>query len=426
MKSFRTIEEKLTKVCHALGMEYIKPILATNIPNEAELQNREEKYISLDDELAERKKVYESLKSTINKVITQLEYQVTEKAEHMITDSNTSTFIFSTINMNVLKNFNQKILALHSQACQQMQEMSNKLHLLYIRLSVSESERNHFTRALDSCPTFPTKIRKLSEEIDKYEIIKKQSIEKITLSVRKDLKELFVKAYVQGFDESILTSEQFTEDLLDRHEAEYKQLKHYYEIYAEVFRKLERYKDLMEEKLDAEKQLADPNKYSNRGGTMLKSGTTVRRCTGRIAKLISDILNIVEINKGKQDMPFDAYGLDLNSYFGTCEMEYHKLLEEYKDSFKKPEAPTSKSAGSNSPMKFGSAKKVARPPLSPKIINRQVPAVGGLRFAAPGISKPKTITATTTTSSSSSSSSGRKRPHHLGEVDEQHFQVRPL
>lgn len=113
----------------------------------------------------------------------------------------------------------------------------------------------------------------LKEEIARCEELKKQNMEKFTLRMRDELFELWDKCHVSEEERGAFTplnSLDFTEELLERHEAEVRRYETFFNENREIFDLLSRRAELWDRMGQLEIAATDSNRLNNRGGKLLK------------------------------------------------------------------------------------------------------------------------------------------------------------
>jgi Ase1/PRC1/MAP65 family protein len=113
----------------------------------------------------------------------------------------------------------------------------------------------------------------LKEEIARCEELKKQNLEKFTLRMRDELFELWDKCHVSEEEKALfapLKSLDFTEELLERHEAEVRRYEIFFTENREIFDLLSRRAELWDRMGQLEIAATDSNRLNNRGGQLLK------------------------------------------------------------------------------------------------------------------------------------------------------------
>lgn len=307
------IMEKMNKIFYSLGMDVDKPVFVTNIPSENELKTLRTKLSEHEQTLKSRRAHFESIKTIIHKLSFDLEYEISDIHDSMILSATKDTFIYSQANMNLLMEFHTKLIQLYNSSKVEIEKMFDYLKQLFSRLDVSEAEQKTFEQSLSG--TFPQKKQTLTNEIEKYEIIKKNSMERIIKNIRNEIHTLLTDCMVANFDESLLECSDFTEELLIKTESEFEKLKNFKNLYQGVFEKLREWEESLEKYIELEKKSMDPNRFNNRGGALLQNERDRKMLNKKLPRLDKEIRTMVSTIEANSNFPFNTYGLDINEFF---------------------------------------------------------------------------------------------------------------
>lgn len=311
----QSITDKMDKVFYSLGMDSEEPVFATNIPSDLELRNLRTKLADLEQTLKNRQAHFESVKSLIHKICFEVEYQLDDINEVMIFNANKENFIYSQTNMDLLMVFHTKLIKEFTDYEMEITKLTAHLTQLFDRLEISQQERQQFAENLFG--TFPQKKQILEVEIEKYEIIKKNSMEKIIKNIRKEIDVLLNECMVSKFDQFLLESEDYTEQLLNQTEFAYENLKNFAEAYKVVFQKLREWEDSLAKFVELEKKSVDPNRFNNRGGVLLQNERDRKMLSKKLPRLDKEIRALITSIEENNNLLFNSYGLDISDYFDS-------------------------------------------------------------------------------------------------------------
>ncbi|KAH9416365.1 carboxypeptidase C prc1 [Dermatophagoides pteronyssinus] len=368
MSKLESLENKLQKVNQLLGEIYQPTKFVTDIPSEMELKSLALILRDREKLLTDRKMKFESLKPALMKFTNDLEYKPENDDEKMLIVLNRD-IIYSQFHINKLMSFLNKLSSLRETAKTQIEKQLEKLQQLYNRLDIDQKERDLFL--MDLVGTLPRQQQLLDAEIAKYEIIKKNSIEKIIKNVRIELQALFEKCRVSQFDGYLMDSNEYTEELLNELEAEFNVLKIFHDKYQEVFEKLIEFEDSMECLIELERKSTDPNRFNNRGGALLQMERDRKICLKKLPKLEKEIRTLITMIETEHNIPLNSYGLDIDKYF---EMNWEQLKDcktiptTSKNSKSQNTTESAKKINQNAL----SNKKGNRIPFSPRSVNQRV------------------------------------------------------
>lgn len=367
MFKLESLENKLKKIIHLLGEIYQPTKFATDIPSEMELKSLELILRDREKILSDRKMKYESLRPSLIKFINELEYEPENDDEKMLIILKKEEIIFSQSYVNKLMTFLNKLSSSIEASKTHIEKQLEILQQLYNRLDIDHQERDIFLMKLAG--TLPRKQQILDAEITKYEILKKNSIEKIIKNVRLEIKVLFEKCRVSRFDGYLMDSQEYTEELLNELETEFNDLKIFYDKYREVFEKFIEFEESMERLIELEKKSTDPNRFNNRGGALLQMERDRKMCSKKLPKLEKEIRTLITLIETEKNIPFNTYGIDIDRYFET-NWEQLKDCKTITNVAKNSKTTNTTNSAKKITADVLSNKKDKRIPFSPRSINQ--------------------------------------------------------
>lgn len=313
LETLEGMESKLKKTYYSLGLDYVRTTLISSIPSENELTTMRTHLVSQNRVLEERKKRFESIKGMLCNYLRDLEYVPEDENEKMILTFASNEVIYSQSTLNLLSNFHTKILELFNAGKMEIDNLKLQLSKLFERLDIEKNVRQAFWDSLTG--SLPILRQKLLTEIHQYELLKKSCMEKIIKNIRMEIDALKKSCKVKKFDDALIESNDFTEELLIEHENEFSKLNKFYHVYEEVFNKLSEWKKGIEELAELEKKLLDPNRFNNRGGALLKNERDRKMWSRKLPNLEKDIKLLISIKETKEHISFDSYGLNIDEFF---------------------------------------------------------------------------------------------------------------
>ncbi|XP_008287943.1 protein regulator of cytokinesis 1-like isoform X2 [Stegastes partitus] len=146
-----------------------------------------------------------------------------------------------------------------------------KIQELWERLRIPQEDRDAFAEHMEKSKK--KNIEALQVEVQRLEVLKMQSMKSVVESIRAEITLLWEKCfYSQEQQEAFVPyhDDDFTEELLNLHEAEVSILKKYYEGHQELFEGVTKWKENWTLYLELDKKANDPARFNNRGGNLLK------------------------------------------------------------------------------------------------------------------------------------------------------------
>lgn len=363
LEKLNQFEKKIEKYCNMLGINYQPTTFATDIPNELELDNLAMFLNNQEQTLMDRKFKYDTLIPMIVNFTNELEYVAENEDECMILNVSKNDFIFSQTNITKMTKFHGKLAQLYKNKKNKITELNEKLQQLYNRLEIPQNEQNLFlTDLIDK--TLSQKECCLEEIIAQYEIIKKQNMERFIINIRKDIVNLLELCLVSQkneniFNEELMNSTNYTEELLEKLEYELKELKEYSKCYQDVFLKILEWEESSAKLIEIEKKSTDPNRFNNRGGALLQIERDRKLLKRKLVKLEKDIRLMIPLVQDKHNIPFAKYGFNIDRYFeaSNFKLPLTKNSESTKKSASKNRLPFSPRSNNQNNMPVGSGVK---------------------------------------------------------------------
>nr|KAF6714390.1 Protein regulator of cytokinesis 1 [Oryzias melastigma] len=146
-----------------------------------------------------------------------------------------------------------------------------KIQQMWELLQVSTEDREALSKHMVTSKR--RNLEALQAELRRLEELKLRNICSVTDALRSEILELLEKCFYsseQRQDFTAFYSVDFDDDLLAVHEAELHRLKQYYEKHQELFSGVHRWSESWKLFQELEKKAADPSRFTNRGGNLLK------------------------------------------------------------------------------------------------------------------------------------------------------------
>ncbi|GIY76184.1 protein regulator of cytokinesis 1 [Caerostris extrusa] len=213
---------------------------------------------------------------------------------------------------------------------EQKKTLMKKLTVLWERLQV-EGEKTEFLKKHQACNA--STIKSIQQEIERYEKIKKENIERFIISLQQELHQLWNKCHVA---ESIRQQFKYyfcserTDEVLQTYEAEVEKWRNYYEDVEHIFKKINKRDELWSLMLDFEKKAADPNRFKNRKGNLLQEEKQRKKLQKDLPALETNIFKDIEAYEVAKQCPFLYDGEDYRIFVTNQWTERTNQKENYK------------------------------------------------------------------------------------------------
>ncbi|XP_041058901.1 protein regulator of cytokinesis 1-like isoform X1 [Carcharodon carcharias] len=177
-------------------------------------------------------------------------------------------------------------------------------------------EENLFFLSDENIKSLEVLRHQLQQELEQLQQMQTKNIKQIITRIRQELNTYWDKCfYSQKQREfAFLLDENFTEELLKVHDEELVKITLYYQKHQELLVNVEKWECWWKVLLELEKKASDPNRYANRGGTLLKEEKERCQLQKKIPKLEEELKLYIERWETEQGCPFLVYG----QKFTTC------------------------------------------------------------------------------------------------------------
>ncbi|KAF6738887.1 Protein regulator of cytokinesis 1 [Oryzias melastigma] len=146
-----------------------------------------------------------------------------------------------------------------------------KIQELWERLQIPQEEREAFSEHM--LKSKKKNIEALQAEVQRLEVLKMQSLKSFIENIRTEIASLWKSCFYSQEQQQAFApyyDDNFTEELLNLHEAEAGELKNYYDEHKELFEGVTKWQDNWNLYLELDKKANDPSRFNNRGGNLLK------------------------------------------------------------------------------------------------------------------------------------------------------------
>jgi len=387
------------ELCQRLGVDPFY-VSSSTVPTSAQMEGLQEHIRSLEEEKFTRLEQYIKLKETILALYTELEEEPDTDFEREVACEETDRFVLSTSNLASVGGVVKKLEERKTRNMRTTMEAVEKLDSLYERLQLEMREKFDF---LAEHPGHgPSTIAVLHKEIARLEEIKKANIEKFVNTLRNELHKLWDDCFYSPEQRnrfSPLHSIDFTEELLEEHEAEAARVKKYLHDNRELFNKVAQRQEVWNKFMELERRAKDPSRLLNARGTSLlveeKERNKVNKALPRVEQELEQLIGEWERLHQTQ---FLVGGVCLSTFIEAQKREHVTQLEAEKTARErqkketllqetrygaKPSTPA-RLKGHNSTAKMTPAKKVVPTPTSSRIVSRVSSAVATMRSPRAG------------------------------------------
>merc|ERR550539_137738 len=325
------LKKKDKAVCQKIEVDPFH-ISSSTVPSTRQLQDLKDHIRSMEEEKFHREERFISLKESILRRYMELEEEPETEFEREIACEETEVFILSTVNLERVKEVLTRLDSVASNNQRTGLNSIEKIENLYERLKMDQSEKYQFLSMNQG--NGRSVLRALQLEVDRLEEIKKENIEQFIINLRNELHGLwgqcfYSSAQINAF--APLHSIDFSEQLLELHEAEVERLKAHYEENMELFTKVSQRQEVWSKFMELEKRAKDPSRLMNsRGNNLLmeeKERSKVNKALPRLEQELHDLIAAWEVNQGRE---FLVGGTNFTAFIQTQKEQHPQDLQEEK------------------------------------------------------------------------------------------------
>ncbi|XP_042526349.1 protein regulator of cytokinesis 1 isoform X2 [Dipodomys spectabilis] len=275
-----------------------------------------------------RHEEFVNIKRQIILCMEELEHTPDTSFERDVVCEDEDAFCLSLENITTLRKLLQQLEMRKSQNEALCEGLRVQIQELWARLQIPEEER----KAMNTFMTgSKANIRKaLRLEVDRLEELKMQNLKKVIEAVRAEVAQYWDQCFYsleqrQAF--SPYYADNFTENLLQQHDAEVVRLKNYYEAHKELFEGVHKWEESWKLFLEFERKASDPSRFTNRGGNLLKEEKQRAKLQKTLPKLEEELKAQIEMWEREHSKSFVVNGKSFMDYVAE-QWQLHLLEKE--------------------------------------------------------------------------------------------------
>ncbi|XP_030045524.1 protein regulator of cytokinesis 1 isoform X2 [Microcaecilia unicolor] len=352
MEEVKTLKKQEQDLCDILCK---KPYYIDNeaVPSLEELDQFRQHLAALTAEKDCRKAEFISTKRQIILCMEELDHLPDTSFERDVVSEDEEAICLSTENIAALKQLLHQLEEQKSKNEAICTELRSKITALWDRLQIPDEDRDAIT--IHMTGSKPTTIKALQTELERLDELKLQNIKQVVQKVRTELTVYWDKCFYneeQRKNFAPFFDEEYSEDLLYQHDAELLRLKQYYEVHKELFESVQKWEESWKLYLDLERKATDPNRFTNRGGNLLKEEKQRAKLQKSLPKLEEELKAHIEAWEQEHEKEFFVNGRKLMDYVAEQWELHHQEKEK-----EKQERQMKKTRQTEEEMLFGSVPK---------------------------------------------------------------------
>ncbi|XP_048584979.1 protein regulator of cytokinesis 1 isoform X2 [Nematostella vectensis] len=294
------------------------------VPNKEQMRELEANIDYLQKQLQKRTDEFIRMKASIQGMWTSLEYRPQTALEKKMVEPNSeSHFELSAVNLDALKVLQLELEQQQRANCETAAKLLDDCKSLWKKLEVDEEEQEAFTAKWKGFK--PSTIAAMKDEKQRLQALKLQHMQKFIEGLREELVSFWDKCYygedqrntfVPFFDTN------FTEELLAIHEHQVEVMKGFFEENKHMFKMVEKRETMFKKMEELELKQNDVNRFSNRGGALLKECRSRRVLEKELPKLEKELRTEIAKWEEENEQQFMVHG---TRYAELMEQQWENL-----------------------------------------------------------------------------------------------------
>ncbi|XP_068847326.1 protein regulator of cytokinesis 1 isoform X4 [Capricornis sumatraensis] len=326
-QELKILQEQDQELCEILCMPHYE-IDSTSVPSLEELNQFRQHVATLRETKASRREEFVNIKRQIILCMEELEHMPDTSFERDVVCEDEEAFCLSLENIATLQKLLRQLEVRKSQNEAVCEGLRAQIRELWDRLQIPAEEREAVATVMTGSKA---KVRKaLQLEVDRLEELKMQNMKKVIEAIRVEVAQYWDKCFYSQEQRQAFAayySEDYTENLLQLHDAEIVRLRNYYEVHKELFEGVQKWEESWRLFLEFERKASDPSRFTNRGGNLLKEEKQRAKLQKTLPKLEEELKARIEMWEGEHSKAFVVNGQKFMEYV-TEQWEMHRLEKE--------------------------------------------------------------------------------------------------
>lgn len=314
VKIYKDLKSAELQLCQILNLQEHQLPSNTGVPSEKDLSELEDHIRMLKDEKERRQKKFFQAKKELTTILETTELTPESMFERDIL-SGKDTLSLTNETFKALEEVLCKAQKRKAELENQKKNLINQLTVLWERLNVDESRRVKFLSKHTDCRL--STIQSIQEELENCETIKKANIGSFISNLRIELLQLWDKCQVSQPERDLFhyfSSTELSDEVLEAHEAEVDKWKKHYAKVEHILTKIEKRSRLWDMMIVFENKAADPNRFKNRKGNLLKEEKERKKLQKDLPALENDIFCDIEELEANEGSTFLYNGEDFKTF----------------------------------------------------------------------------------------------------------------
>ncbi|XP_075059981.1 protein regulator of cytokinesis 1-like isoform X2 [Mixophyes fleayi] len=340
LEELKLLQQKDQELCSDLCVTpYYIP--SGSIPSHRQLEELKDHIKVQSEEKRKRLLVFSTLRAEIRQCLEEIGRQPENSLEQEAICEDEEAFFLTTENIKALTILKAQLELKKEELLSTLNTIKEKVTVLWDLLQVTQEEREVCQKASGS-PIYE-EMKVWENELARLKELKSANLKEVILKIRLELKTYWDKCLYTTEQRKAFApyySDDFTEDLLCQHDEEVIRLKLLYEKCKLILEAVAKWETSWSQFLILEKKASDPNRFSNRGGSLLKEEKERVKLQKLLSKLEEELKSRIESWEAEQGCAFLFKGSKFMDYVANQWETFKQQKErEKQDRTQKKEDP---------------------------------------------------------------------------------------
>uniref|UniRef100_A0A8C3WVR2 Protein regulator of cytokinesis 1 n=1 Tax=Catagonus wagneri TaxID=51154 RepID=A0A8C3WVR2_9CETA len=326
-QELKLLQEQDQELCEILCLPHYE-IDSSSVPSLEELSQFQQHVATLRETKASRREEFVDIKRQIMLCMEELDHTPDTSFERDVVCEDEDAFCLSLENIATLQTLLRQLEIRKSQNEAACEGLRARIRELWDRLQIPAEEREAVATVMTGSKA---KVKKaLQLEVERLEELKMQNMKKVIEAIRVELAQYWDQCFYSQEQRQAFAAyytEDYTEDVLQLHDAEIVRLRNYYEVHRELFEGVQKWEESWRLFLEFERKASDPSRFTNRGGNLLKEEKQRAKLQKTLPKLEEELKTRIEMWEQEHAKAFVVNGQKFMEYVSE-QWEIHRLEKE--------------------------------------------------------------------------------------------------
>ncbi|XP_069834139.1 protein regulator of cytokinesis 1-like isoform X2 [Dendropsophus ebraccatus] len=341
LEELRILQQKDQELCSDLCVTpYYIP--SGCIPSHTQIEELKEHIKVQTEEKRKRLQVFSTLRTEIRQCLDEIGRQPENSLEQDAICEDEEAFFLTPENIKALTVLKAQLEIKREDLLSTLKTVKEKVHSLWDLLQIAQEEREACQKVSGS--SISEELRMWESELARLDELKRANLKQVILNIRQELNSYWDKCFYsleQRKEFAPYYSDDFSEYLLSQHDEEVVKMKMLYEKCQLILDAVAKWEASWTQFVILEKKALDPNRFSNRGGTLLKEEKERAKLQKLLSKLEEELKSRIDLWEAEQGCPLLIKGGKFMDYVASqWEMLKQQKEREKQDRSQKKEDPT--------------------------------------------------------------------------------------